>query len=245
VIVAYTYLVTGATSDLGLALIERLLARGGGHVVAAQGNSGLPRLAPLAKKYPGRLRTFGADLAGEATLPLFLEAVEQSVGAPTHFVHLPALRVVSVKFKHFDEARFHQDMRIQVDSAVAVCKRFVPAMVKAGFGRVVFMLTSYLLGTPPRNTAAYVMAKQALHGLAQSLAADYAAAGVTVNCVAPAMAETRFLADTSHLVVAAAAEAHPMGRLASPADVVPAIDFLLGDEAGYITGVVLPITGGA
>ena len=107
------------------------------------------------------------------------------------------------------------------------------------------MLTSYILGIPPKNTAAYVMAKEALHGLAKSLAADYASFGITVNCVAPSMMETRFLEDTPSLIVQASAEANPMGRNATPADVVPAMEFLLGEEARFITGAVLPITGGS
>ena len=118
-------------------------------------------------------------------------------------------------------------------------------MAKAKKGRVLFMLTSYLLGLPPKNTAAYIMVKSALGGLAKSLAADYAPYGVTVNCVAPSMMETKFLADTSDLIVQASAEANPMGRNATPADVVPAMAFLLSDEAGFITGVTLPITGGS
>ena len=59
------------------------------------------------------------------------------------------------------------------------------------------------------------------------------------------MMETRFLADTSDLIVQASAEANPMGRNARVEDVVPAMEFLLGDEAGFITGVTLPITGGS
>ena len=65
-------------------------------------------------------------------------------------------------------------MSVQIRSAVKLCKTFLPAMAKARQGRVLFMLTSYLLGAPPKNTAAYVMVKSTLQGLAKSLAADYA-----------------------------------------------------------------------
>ncbi|NLW78890.1 MAG: SDR family oxidoreductase [Ruminococcaceae bacterium] len=240
-----TILITGASSDVGCLLIDRLLAAAGaGDLVIAQGHGDLETLAPLVQKYPGRIRTFDVNLADAAHTALFLDAMEKTLPAPTHFVHLPALRVVNANFKKFDAERFALDMQVQAGSAAAICQRIVPAMSKQKRGRVLFMLTSYILGQPPKNVAAYVMAKQALHGLAQSLAVDYAAHGVTVNCVAPSMMETKFLADTSHLIVQAAAEAHPMGRNATPADVVPAMQFLLGEEAGFITGVVLPITGG-
>ena len=59
------------------------------------------------------------------------------------------------------------------------------------------------------------------------------------------MMETNFLKDTPDLIVQAAAEENPMGSHATPADVVPAMAFLLSDEAGFITGVTLPVTGGS
>ena len=107
------------------------------------------------------------------------------------------------------------------------------------------MQSSYALGAPPKNVSAYVVAKSALGGLAKSLAVEYAASGITVNMVAPCMMETRFLADTPDLIVQAAAASNPMGRNARVEDVVPAMEFLLSEEAGFITGVSLPITGGS
>ena len=237
------YLITGASSDVGIALIRRMLQPE--DVVIAQGAGDLSGLAQLWQDYPGQIRTYDVDLTDEAATELFIRDVAANYPLPTHIVHLPALRVINTKFKNFDEERFDKDLSVQVRSAVKICKTFVPKMAKAKRGRVLFMLTSYLLGMPPKNTAAYVMAKSTLQGLAKSLAADYAGTGVTVNCVMPSMMETKFLADTSDLIVQASAEANPMGRNARVSDVVPAMAFLLGEEAGFITGVTLPITGGS
>lgn len=240
------YLITGATSDVGVPLARRILENAAPEdILVAQGHGDLSCIAPLAMEYKGRIRTFDVNLMDAGAAEVFIDSVEKTVGAPTHFIHLPALRVVNTKFKNFDAKRFALDMQVQVNSAAAICKRFAPAMAKAGFGRILFMLTSYVIGIPPKNTAAYVMAKEALHGLAKSLAADYAGKGVTVNCVAPSMMETKFLEETPQLVVQMAAEQNPMGRNATPDDVVPAMAFLLGEEARFITGVVLPITGGS
>ena len=239
------YLVTGATSDVGAALIDRLLAADEEATVLAQGHSSLATLAPLAERYGARLRTMNVDLADEGAVEAFLGLLGKAFDMPTHFVHLPALRVVNAKFKGFDHERFKLDMQVQVGSAAAIAKVVLPAMAKQGFGRVLFMLSSYALGAPPKFAAAYVTAKSALMGLAKSLAVEFAPKGVTVNCVAPGMMETKFLADTPDLVVQQSAADNPMGRNATPADVVPAMAFLLGDEAGFITGATLPITGGA
>ena len=245
-IMSYTYLITGATSDVGRALIERLLQNAPADtLVLAQGCGDLEKLADLCARFPGQVRPFDVDLSDRAKVDTFVQVLAASAPAPTHFIHLPALPVVNAKFKAFDQTRFDRDLEIQVHSAVRICRAVLPAMAKARFGRVLFIQTSYTIGCPPKNTAAYVMAKSAIGGLVKSLAVEYARFGVTVNCVAPSMMETNFLKDTPDLIVQAAAEENPMGRNATPADVVPAMAFLLSDEAGFITGVTLPVTGGS
>ncbi len=237
------YLITGASSDVGTALIERVYREG--DTVIAQGAGDLDTLAPLCTRWPDAIHLYDVDLTDTAALDAFAQEIAQRYPMPTHLVHLPALRVINTRFKNFDEERFERDLSVQVRSAVRLCKTVLPAMAKAKQGRVLFMLTSYLLGAPPKNTAAYIMVKSALQGLAKSLAADYAPFGVTVNCVMPSMMETKFLTDTSDLIVQASAEANPMKRNARVEDVVPAMAFLLSEEARFITGVTLPVTGGS
>lgn len=242
---AYTYLITGATSDIGQALLRRILPDlPAGSRVLAQGCGDVAKVAPLCAQYPSVIRTFDVDLSSREAVAAFAGLVVEGP-AVTHFVHLPALPVVNTKFKKFDQARFDRDLEVQVHSAVALAQAVLPGMARAKFGRVLFIQSSYTLGTPPKNTAAYVMAKSAIGGLVKSLAVEYAPFGVTVNCVAPSMMETNFLRDTPSLIVEAAAADNPMGRNATPEDVAPAMAFLLSDEAGFITGVTLPVTGGS
>lgn len=239
----YTYLITGATSSVGTALIRRVWKPG--DIVIAQGAGDLAFLEELRPLCGDALHCYDVDLTGEDSLSTFLAEIKERFGCPTHIIHLPALRVVNKKFKNFDEQRFLLDFNVQVMSALRICKAFLPGMMKARFGRVLFMLTDYIIGVPPKNTTAYIVAKNALRGLARSLATEAAPAGVTVNCVAPYMMETRFLTDTPDLIVEASAAANPMGRNARVEDVVPAMAFLLSDEAGFISGAELPVTGGA
>lgn len=239
----YTYLITGATSDVGAALIRRVFKPG--DTVIAQGAGDLARLDELVPLCGDALHRYNVDLTSEAALDAFLREVQANFGCPTHIVHLPALRVINTKFRNFDEQRFLLDFNVQVVSALRICKAFLPGMMKAKLGRVLFMLTDYIIGVPPKNTTAYIVAKNALRGLARSLATEAAPSGVTVNSVAPYMMETKFLSDTPDLVVQASAAANPMGRNARVSDVVPAMAFLLSDEAGFISGAELPVNGGA
>ena len=235
------YLITGATSDVGYELISTL--KGNDAKFLLQGFGDAEKLTAFCEENGVDYKYFDVNLADNAATDSFVEQLKEY--APTHFVHLPALRVVNTKFKSFDEERYMMDTNVQVMSAVKICKSIIPKMQKAKFGRILFMGTSYVLANPPKNTAAYVIAKSAVVGMMKCLAMDYAPYGITVNSVSPSMIETKFLAETSHLIVEQAAAAHPMKRNATVKDVVPAMAFLLSDEAGYITGVNLPITGGS
>ncbi len=234
-------LLTGGTGDLGLALADALAADD--TTLLLQGWGDMTAANAFAAAHPGT-HVLPADLTDPAAVQQLIADIT-AIGMPTHMVHLPALPVVNAHFRKFDMPRFERDFALQVTSALQLCQAFVPAMAKARFGRVLFVLTSYILGMPPKNVAAYVTAKSALEGLAKSLAAEYADKGVTVNSVAPSMIETSFLANTSPLIVEASARANPMGRNATVDDVVPAMQFLLSEQARYITGVTLPITGGS
>ncbi len=235
------YLITGATSDIGYELIKTLNNNNSKFLL--QGFSDFERLKSFCKEHNVDSEFFNVNLSDSEDTDKFVEKIKNF--SPTHFIHLPALRVINTKFKNFDEERFLLDMNVQVMSAVKICKAIVPKMAKAKYGRILFMATSYVLSNPPKNTAAYIMAKNSIVGLMKSLATDYAPSGITVNSISPSMIETKFLAETSHIIVESAAAAHPMKRNATVKDVVPAMAFLLSDDASYITGVNLPITGGS
>ena len=136
---SYTYLITGATSDVGRALIERLLQNAPADtLVLAQGCGDLEKLADLCARFPGQVRPFDVDLSDRAKVDTFVQVLAASAPAPTHFIHLPALPVVNAKFKAFDQTRFARDLEIQVHSAVRLCRAVLPAMAfllsdEAGF----------------------------------------------------------------------------------------------------------------
>lgn len=240
-----TYLITGATSDLGQGLIDVLLSKDSDAVVLAHGFKDEYKLNEREEKYGDRITYIDADLSSPLEVDKMINEMENRRIFPSHFVHFPALPVINTNFKNFDEERFFKDLEVQLHSAVMLCKYIIPQMKKNKFGRIVFMQTSYTIGCPPKNVAAYTMVKSAIGALVKSLAIDYAKFGVTVNCVAPSMIETNFVKDLNHVVVEMSAANNPMGRNAKVDDVIPAIEFLLSDEVRFITGVTIPITGGS
>jgi 3-oxoacyl-[acyl-carrier protein] reductase len=117
-------------------------------------------------------------------------------------------------------------------------------MVAAKKGKIIFMLSSSTLGVPPTSMAHYITAKYALFGLMKALAAEYAGKHIFINAVSPSMIETETLSEVHEKILEYAASQHPLKRNATPQDIAPVIKFLLSDDANYINGINIPITGG-
>jgi 3-oxoacyl-[acyl-carrier protein] reductase len=118
-------------------------------------------------------------------------------------------------------------------------------MAKRRSGKVLFVLSSVTEGRPPAALSHYVTAKYAVLGLMRSLSQEYAAKNIQINGVSPSMVETKFLSDLDEKFLQLAAEAHPLKRNARVDDIVSAMSLLLTEGSDYMSGVNLPITGGA
>jgi 3-oxoacyl-[acyl-carrier protein] reductase len=233
-------LITGASSDIGVALIERLSRLPDPPEILAHCHSGTDRIPGGAY-----IHALEADFTSADSVQTLADTILAEYGCPVRMVHLPGLKLVYERFTKFNWDHFTRDLEIQVHSAVILLKRFLPAMAKHGSSRVVFVLSSVTRGVPPKFLSMYTIVKQAQLGLMRALASEYADAGVCVNAVSPGMVETRFLDNIPGTVKEMSAAAIPRRRNARPDDVVDAIEFLLSPKADYITGIELPVTGGA
>jgi len=242
---AEVILITGASSDIGLALIRRLLSSGTAPTILAHCNSSVDRIEQLRAELTAEtLIPLRADFSAPAAVSALAEEISARYGTPSQIVHLPGLALIYERFTKFKWEHFDADLNVQVRAAIILLKRFLPAMAKMPAARVVFLLSSVTRGVPPKYMSMYSIVKHAQLGLMRSLASEYGETGVNINAVSPGMVETRFLANIPEFVKEMSASTSPRKRIATPDEVVHAIEFLLSPGASYINGVELPVTGG-
>ena len=235
-------LIIGASSDVGMGLIKHLDEDA---MILAHYNSSSENLIELSKQIKGTLIPLQADLSTEDKINIFLNNIEFNYGIPTQIVHLVANKVENIRFKDVNWTDFENDINVSLKSAVIILNRFLPKLAKKKQGKVVFMLSSYVLGVPPIALSHYTTIKYALLGLVKSLASEYASKNIQINAVSPSMVETKFLDNINEKLVELSAYNHPLKRNATVEDIVPTIKFLLSESSNYMNGINIPITGGS
>jgi NAD(P)-dependent dehydrogenase (short-subunit alcohol dehydrogenase family) len=217
-------LVTGASSGIGAAIVERLL-RDGWRV------TGISR-RPVTFDHPA-FRHLPLDLAE-------VDAIAAAIAdlAPTALVHAAGLLKVAPlgSLDHDDGAAM---WRLHVDVAARLADALAPRLPQGG--RIVFIGSRTASGAAGRGQ--YAATKAALVALARSWASELAPRGITVNVVAPAATETPMLNDPTRAAVTP--KLPPIGRFIQPAEVAAAVAFLLSTDAAAITGQQLVICGGS
>jgi len=132
---------------------------------------------------------------------------------------------------------------VNVRSAFLMTKRFLPGMISAQSGSILYV-SSMWGQTGASCEAAYSACKAALIGLGKALAKEAGPSGVRVNCLCPGVIQTDMLREYDEDALNALKEETPLLRLGTPKDVAQAAFFLCGDEASFITGQALGVNGG-
>ncbi len=235
-------LVTGGSSDVGLALIKRIHHHYDTVIAHHIGDD--HKLKELQQELGDKLILLKGNFLDEEDTHRFVEEIKKTGKIPTDIVHLPAGRVENMKFSKMDWSKFQSDLDISLRSLTIILNEFLPVMAKNKYGRVVAMLTSYTLNVPPKYLSSYVTSKYALMGLVKALAVEYAGKGITINGVSPTMMETKFLDSIPRLVVEQNANNSNTGKNLKVEEVIPTFEFLLSEDANCITGQNIAITNG-
>ena len=238
-----TLLLTGASSDIGSALIRRVVSNY--DTIICHYRKTLDVIDDLKEEFVEKIVPIYADFADLESTKSFIGEVLDRDLKPNHFVHLSSSSSsIDIRFNKTDRLQFENELSISFLSAVECCRAYIPFMAKSHYGKVIFMLSSFIVNEPEKPySTAYVSVKHALYGLMKTLASEYASKGVTVNAVSPSMMDTKFLL-IPEIEKELNAENSPIKRLLKVEDVVPIFEFLLSSGADCITGQNIAVTAG-
>ncbi len=228
-------LVTGGNRGIGLACAQAFAAAG--HHVAITCRSE----APVEVTEAGILAV-RCDITDTAQVDAAFAEIEQRLGPVEVLVSNAGITRDTLVLR-MSEDDFTSVLDANLTGGFRVAKRALKAMMKARFGRIIFI--SSIVGVVGQaGQANYAASKAGLTGLARSLAKEYASRGITVNVVAPGPIATDMLESLRAEQRSTMLSAVPVGRFGSGGDIAAAVSFLASDAAGFITGVVLPVDGG-
>ena len=226
-------LVTGGNRGIGLAIAEAF---------AAQGDQVAVTYRSSADGLPGELLPVQCDVTDAAAVDAAFTTVEEKHGPVQVLVSNAGITDDGLLMRMSEES-FTSVLDANLTAAYRVAKRASRGMLKAKGGRMIFISSVVgLLGSAGQVN--YAASKAGLVGLARSVARELGSRGITANVVAPGFVDTDMTRALSEDRRAEITKQVPLGRYASVEEVAAAVTWLGSEQAGYVTGAVIPVDGG-
>lgn len=226
-----TVLVTGGNRGIGFAIASEFVALG--HRVAVTARSG---------EGPAGTLTVAADVTDMESIDSAFSAVEAALG-PVEVLIANAGITRDMLLMRMTDDDFSSVIDTNLSGAFRVVKRASKGMLKARHGRIILISSVVgLLGSAGQVN--YSASKSGLIGLARSITRELGARGITANVVAPGFIETDMTAELPEAQQESYRKSIPAGRFGDVSEVAKVVAWLASDDAGYISGAVIPVDGG-
>jgi NAD(P)-dependent dehydrogenase (short-subunit alcohol dehydrogenase family) len=229
-------LVTGATGALGRVVVRRLLASGAVVAAVHRDESKLRDLLAFAGGAPDTLSGFRADVTSEKDVREMVEAVLRRYGRIDALLNLAGAYRGGTDVAETAEADWDFLMQTNLKSAFLCSRAVLPAMLKAGRGRIVCVAARPAVENKGRaRSGAYAVSKAGVVVLTAAIAEETRKTGVTANCIVPGTIDT-----AKNRAEIAGGDA---SKWADPEDVAGILIFLISDASSVTSGAVIPVYG--
>lgn len=243
-----TAIVTGGGGGIGGATCLRLAAEGAAVAVFDMNLDAAEKVANSIRQAGGQAAAFACDITQRTQVDAAVAAAESRLGPIAILINNAGWDV----FKPFVKsapAEWERLIAINLTGALHMLHAVLPGMVNQGYGRIVNVASDAARGGSS-GEAVYSACKGGLVALSKTLAREHARHNITVNAVCPGPTDTALLAGVAEgardpaKLIEAFKSAIPMGRLGQGSDLASAIAFFASDDAGFVTGQVLSVSGG-
>ncbi|HEX7252926.1 MAG TPA: 3-oxoacyl-[acyl-carrier-protein] reductase [Thermoanaerobaculia bacterium] len=235
-------MVTGASRGIGLAIARRLASEGATVLAAARNAAALESAASDVASAGGRALPLPLDLADRASIENAVKLALAAHGQIDVLVNNGGITHDNLVLRMSEEA-WDQVIATNLTGSFLLTQAVVKSMVRKRYGRIVNVASVVgLMGNA--GQANYAASKAGLIGLTKSIARELASRNITCNAVAPGFIETAMTEAMTEEARQSLFAQIPLGRLGTPEDVAAAVAYLASDEAAYVTGHVLNISGG-
>jgi 3-oxoacyl-[acyl-carrier protein] reductase len=229
--------VTGASRGIGRAIAEGFAAEGAKVACVATTLAGAEATALAVGG-----RAYAADVSSSTSVAELFEAILADLGTPSVLVNNAGITRDGLMLRMKDDD-WDRVLDVNLKGAFLTIRAATKSMMKARYGRIV-NLSSVIGQSGAAGQANYAASKAGLIGLTKSVAKELGSRNITCNAVAPGFIATDMTEDLPAEFRAHVEKTAPIGRLGTPADIVPAVLFLASRDAGYITGQTLTVDGG-
>jgi len=235
-------LVTGASRGIGAAIAKRLAAEGATVIAAARTADALEAVVSEIRAAGGTAAASPLDLADPASIEAAAKAAIAAHGEVHVLVNNAGVTEDNLILRMSRDA-WDRVLATNLTGVFLLTQAIVKSMVRKRYGRIV-NVTSVVGLMGNAGQANYAASKAGLIGLTKSVARELASRNVTCNAVAPGFVATAMTDRMTDEAKAKLSGEIPLERLGTPEDIAAAVAFLASEEASYVTGTVLNVSGG-
>ena len=237
-------IITGANGGIGFEVIKLLAKQNAKLILLYHENS--EKIEKLKSDLGDTcyIEIKKVDLTNEKELDDIMNSILEKHSIDI-FIHSPAYPIQHKAITNMSWSDFQKQFDLQTKSFLQISKLIIPHMKSQKFGKIISILTSYVVGKPPNGITDYIVGKYSLLGLTKCMATELGSFGVRANSVSPSIVNTPLTDPLPSKLKEITKSQIPLeNRLAEPSEVAEVILFLCEDGSNYITGENILVTGG-